>query len=889
MTAITNTVSTFIDSQLPQFIREDNPNFGAFIKAYYQWMETSADSAVIAQTKSLLSYKDIDQTTDAFIQYFINDFLPYFPNDVALDERKLIKAARNFYQKKGSIESIQFLFRVLYNKEADIYFPKDYILKASDGKWTLPQALRLVLDPSNLNFDINLLVGRQGLGSQSNASCIIEAAIKTVDQGLGIELVEVYISNLNQNFTDLENLNVVYGFDSNNNPLVFTEKIISSISNIVINPKKRGLKYKGFIQNGLGQIVYQGDPVVISGGLQSGDTQAAKAVAFVGNVTSGSITGVSIAYGGTGYRLYPNSNVHVINGPTDNTGAGANIIVQGFDTLNSTFVLVNTDSIEYKMNAPLNSANYAFTNIANANINTAIGAAMSFSNLQFAALTSMNVINGGGGFTEVPTINVTTNYYTDFVNDLANIADFPDVANNIQTMSDLGLVANVVVNLGGSGYSNVTDRIVVPSCIGYNAAFTFTTGANGTIANVNITSSGEGYIELPTNLLVVNSANVAMPAAGVGASLTAYGFGQGAILNVAVNQIGQITDFRIVSRGFDYISTPNVSLRVADLVINPIGNNNSFVTDSRIFQGANINIASWTAYIDSYNVTSSVLRVYNYQGALNITANLISTTVNAQINTATTSNVTIYGNGLAQANAIFLNGLIQYPGFYLTTDGMLSADQHLQDGTTYHNYSYVVVVEKALIDFKNTLMKLVHPAGTSMLGKFSVIADISEGIQTEGNVNIIPVVAGSVSTNAFAPTGIITGLGTSFGAFGNVGDLIVFNTADSNQWLQAKQIISVTNTTSIVVESNTAFSFDGPVSIQNTSNVITANGIFGVVTINDIVKINANGNVITSNVLSVTQNNITVNTVFNANISNIVMIVYPTIVNASYSIVRTAS
>lgn len=888
MTAITNTVSTFIDSQLPQFIREDNPNFGAFIKAYYEWMETSNDSAIIAKTKSLLSYKDIDQTTDAFIQYYINDFLPYFPNDVALDERKLIKAARNFYQKKGSVESIQFLFRVLYNKEADIYFPKDYILKASDGKWTLPQALRLVLDPSNLNFDINQLVGRQGLGSQSNASCVIEAATKTVDQGLGIELVELYISNINQNFTDLENLNVIYGFDANNNPLVFTEKIISSISNIVINPKKRGLKYKGFIENSLGQIIYQGDPVVISGGLQSGDTQAAKAVAFVGNVTSGSITGVTLSYGGTGYRLYPNSNVHVVNDPTDNTGAGANIIVQGIDTLNSIFILVNTDSINYKMNATINSANYAFSNVALANQNTTLGTAFAFSNIQFAALTSMNVINGGGAYTSVPSLNISTNYYTDFVNDLANISS-PLVANNIQTMDDLGIVANVVLNQGGSGYSNVTDQIVVPSAIGYNASFSFITGANGTISNVSIVTRGEGYIELPINLLVVNSANVQNASAGVGASLTAFGFGQGAVFNVAVNQIGQITDFRIVSRGFDYISTPNVSLRVADFIIKPIGNNFSFTTDSKVFQGANVNTANWVAFVDSYNVSSSVLRVYNYQGALNVTANIVATTVNAQINTAATSNVKIYGNGLAQANAIFLNGLIKYPGFYLTTDGMLSNDQYLQDANTYHNYSYVIVVEKALIDFKNTLMKIAHPTGTSMLGRFSIITDIQEPVATEGNVNIIPVVAGNVSSNSFAPTGIITGLGTNFGPVGNVGDMIIFNTNNSGQWLQAKIITAVTNANSIVVESNTRFYFDVGVSVSNTSNVITANGIFGNVTINDTVKLNIAGNVISSNVLAVTQNNITVNTVFNVNASGIVMIVHPTITNASYTIVQAAS
>lgn len=113
MTAITNTVSTFVQSQFPGFIQDNDPNFVAFLEAYFQWMEqaNNAVGGVIYNAKNLLNYNDLDQTTDQFIQYFINDFLPFFPKDVALDEKKLIKVAKQFYQKKGSIESIQFLFR----------------------------------------------------------------------------------------------------------------------------------------------------------------------------------------------------------------------------------------------------------------------------------------------------------------------------------------------------------------------------------------------------------------------------------------------------------------------------------------------------------------------------------------------------------------------------------------------------------------------------------------------------------------------------------------------------------------------------------------------------------------------------------------------------------
>ena len=1058
MTAISNTVSTFIESQLPEFIRDDNPAFTQFVKSYYEWMEKSNSSAVIAESKKLLSYKDIDQTTDDFLQYYINDFLPHFPNDVVLDERKLVKAAREFYQKKGSIESIQFLFRVLYGKEAQIFFPKDQILKASDGKWTQPQALKILLSPAHESFDVSQLVGRQGLGAVSNASCVIEAADKVIDSSLGFEIVQLYISNLNQDFSDLENLNVLYGYDANNNPLIFSEKIIASISNIKIDSKNRGLKYKGLTRDGLGNITYAGDPVVITGGLASGDTSARKAEAYVGNVTSGSITDVVASFGGYNYRVYPNTVIKVINDPSDTTGIGANVIIQAIDSVNSTFILLNTDSIKFKQNAVLSSANFAFSNMALANITSQLSQAFAYENVQFAAITSMNVINGGGGYTATPSINLAVSYYSDYDRALALTPDLPNLANNLVYIQDLGYIANVTVVNGGSGYSNVTDKIVVPSAIGYGAVFDFITVGN-VITSVLITNKGEGYIQLPMSLIVANSANVQNTSAGANAQLVAYGFGQGAQLNVQVNQIGQITDFRIVSRGFDYVSTPNVSLRIQDFKIVDPGSNLSFVSDEIIFQGANSNSASYRANIDSYNVATKTLRTYNYQGSLNVSANLrtVISSQNVSLNTLANSYVTTYGNGKAKANAIFQNGLIQENGFYLTTDGFLSSDMYLQDSNTYHNFSYMVVVEKALMDYKNTLMELVHPSGTSMLGRFSVETFQSPGMNVYSDLDTVPVPAGSVSANAFgyfsvnnsvtdvnvasgnwsavssttsaispipAPDGSLTayrvssgvtnaqhgliynpiilllgnvytisvyakameesviglamgynsggssfnlssqsvsnnppygtgatitplangwfrcstqltpgvntqlfitmgtpgsayvgfgnvaiwgpqviqgnttpipyydvygvsGSGTNFGTVGVANDFISFNTSDSTRALQTKRIVSVINTSYVLVESNTSFTYINLGSVVNGANTIIANGAFGSIAVNDILKTNVAGNAQTSIVQVVSANTISVNTIFSSNATNVVIQVFPSINTASYSILRT--
>jgi hypothetical protein len=67
-------------------------------------------------SQNLLSYVDVDSTIDDFIQYFINDFLPYIPTDALTDKRKLLKISKEFYQSKGTEKSYKFLFRVLHLK-----------------------------------------------------------------------------------------------------------------------------------------------------------------------------------------------------------------------------------------------------------------------------------------------------------------------------------------------------------------------------------------------------------------------------------------------------------------------------------------------------------------------------------------------------------------------------------------------------------------------------------------------------------------------------------------------------------------------------------------------------------------------------------------------------
>lgn len=1007
MTKLIETISGLLDTQFPEFIVSDNPNFVAFIKAYYQWLEDSNNGAVLYHTKNLLAYKDIDSTTDQFIQYFINDFLPYFPSEIIADQRKLVKFAREFYQTKGSENSIKFLFRTLYDEDIEVFYPKDNILRASAGKWQIPQSVRVILNSAysesvnvGSSFDVALLNMRPALGSESNATCIIESALSTIDPNLGIEIVEIYVSNISKAFSAEEYL-VVEGAYANTQSFTFKEKIIGSLSNITINPNYKGLTYNGLVLNSNGSIAYPGDPVVIYGGLTN-SPEATKAIAYVNSVSLGSISGVTVESGGWGYTVNPNTIVTVTG-----SGSGANLIVTSVNnSILPNTIRVSTDAIQYQAGArigfyapsysinltagfgnttstvnlntstyvanttidnfysqyllqvvdgtgalvspntayidtynsgtqiatlrtPLGSALDSTSNVilyaaeyyglpntalhsnnligagnttttvnlssltftpsavngyynnyylvvsggtgATANPNEAIitsyngttkiatvspplGIALdgssnvelyfsnqfsrisdtlSFLTLNVGSVTGIGVINGGYNFSTVPNISLSSTYETDFSSSYLDPLVIPNHANTIQYIKDLGLIANVTVLNGGTGYDSTNDTIVLNTALGYGAEFSFTVNATGTITSVVVTTPGEGYPYPVSSVPVsVNSAT------GFGASLVAYGFNDGDKYSISVSDIGRINDFRLVSRGFDYQTAPKVSLAVLDIVTLTNFSGIIWQEDDFVFQGVSPSSATFIAYFDKFGseysglLSNNSIRLYNYAGFIDTSQPLVFSNTAVSV---TPSIITRYGDGKARANAQFLNGVIEYPGHYINTDGQLSSDQYLQANTKYHNYSYVVQVKESLNYFKSTLINILHPTGMQVLSDMLIQDEKTLNDKLTQNFGTASLHTGVISYSYSTPL-TLTGSGSHFAAEASVEDLItITDTTYPVARSQTKTIKSILSNTSLDIESDLSFSGPGLLSFStyispaNAARLNASSNIYGTV------------------------------------------------------------
>jgi len=690
--------SLLIPSQLPAFIREspDYDKFVTFLQAYYEWMEENGN--VTERSKNILNYKDIDRTTEEFLDYFTNEFLQYFPQEILIDKRTAVKYARQLYYTKGTPASYQFLFRILYDSDFDIFYTKDAVLKASDGTWYVAKSLKLAT--GNKNF---LNVNNYRLfGETTKSIATIENATSTGNR------VEVFVSDITRLFQSGEFVRVV---DTNNQDVLFggqplRAKIVGQISQIRIDPNRRGLLYQ------------TGDPVVIYGGLNSAN--GVGAVATVGETTTGSIQRINVVTEGYGYRNAPNTIITISN------AIGATAAVGSLDPnpLKTANVgLLSIEAINPKRLVTIGNTNYGFANVASANANTRLSDAFTFSQFATYPLSSVLVTNGGGGIRNIPTVEATSLY----VNDLGDSID----------LGNLGILAPIQILNGGQGY-RANDRIVFSGGTGIGArANVISVSGTGAITDVEYVYGpvrdyplgGTGYTELSLPTVTVQSSNVQAS----GASLIVPGIlGRGATFSVVADRTGAVTTINVSNPGEDYVSAPGISLKVEDILVSNVAPA-LIKSGDVIFQGANANTSTYLAYIESFTVyqfnpdpaqTIYMLRVYDYNSTPNTALplktekNVNLRMVNAALDPSYGSNgVRRYGDGNARANASFLNGLVVSQGQYLNSKGKPSSSDVLQS-KIYNNFTYIISVEKEIEKYRDILLNLLHPTGMNFLGRY---------------------------------------------------------------------------------------------------------------------------------------------------------------------------
>ena len=154
-------MSLFSKMSIPDFIKDDYASFTNFIQKYYKFLETSNVPYLVPYAQS--DFIDIDTTSDYFKSYFRSQFLSEFPQKLGIDRQTgnplnlnvVIKNIKRFYESKGTLDSFKFLFRMLYDTEIDIKYPREKIVKTSSSRWTQRKSIKIYSFNDNLSTEIN--------------------------------------------------------------------------------------------------------------------------------------------------------------------------------------------------------------------------------------------------------------------------------------------------------------------------------------------------------------------------------------------------------------------------------------------------------------------------------------------------------------------------------------------------------------------------------------------------------------------------------------------------------------------------------------------------------------------------------------------------------------
>ena len=144
MSDFKNSLAYLITNQVPDYIKAEFPQFVLFLEKYYEFLDQDGEANNVLLNAS--SFSDINNTLDVFIPSFREQYLQMFPKDSLITDKRLIKFIREFYEAKGSEESILFIFRTFFNEHVDIIYPSKYVLKASDGVWLNREKMRITTD-----------------------------------------------------------------------------------------------------------------------------------------------------------------------------------------------------------------------------------------------------------------------------------------------------------------------------------------------------------------------------------------------------------------------------------------------------------------------------------------------------------------------------------------------------------------------------------------------------------------------------------------------------------------------------------------------------------------------------------------------------------------------
>ena len=823
--------SLLVNHQVPEFVREEYPLFINFLEAYYEYLEQKQGTQLndlTTKSKDLRYISDVDSSIDDFETNFFNTYASLVPRDVAVDKSSLIKNVLPLYLSTGSEASFKLLYRFMFGQELQVIYPKNNVLRASDGKWEIENTLKVSsdfysyytgngttkefkilqeLDSSQISVYVNdvlqttgfyvrkeskkvifntapitgsdirilhktldktIFTNRKITGELSSATALVE---KVSNKILNAEtVVELYINDktLIDTFINGENVLTNVFVDD-----VLVNVIVTSISNVLrINIIDGGANYN------------VGDPVIVNSPVAEVYPSA-----LISKTFKGVINQVLITDGGAGFMVGERiAAVDYANTQLD--FAVANVNTLSANTAN-TFLIYSDVISDVNVNVAISGTNWHFPgNIATSgiiNVNSVISTA--FSNTRFISIgeiSNVSILAANVVVTTTPVLNAAPAYIT--ISPLTANTTSPTTV----TIDTFGSLGKLFVRSGGLGYS-VFDELQFT-----NKSMSFGTGAEAIVSKVSLTGRITEAKFVPSKI----TGNVSVTA----------------VSNVMVQGIG--TSF-------------NTELVPGDNIV--IGYDTRKVISIASATSLNVTSAAWTqiysavpirkvgknllggqGYTQDKLPTVTINSATGSNGVIYVTAimgdgedllakgtkrpgeieEIIVTNPGRAIKVVPSVDLTTFGDGTATANVTLNPSYETLEGRWSSSDGIISSsDRKIQGRDYYVNYSYLLSSSTEFAKYKKVFKDLLHPAGFEVYAELTRLDELEptpatlETIVAPKNIKTLSGLVNIVNTSIY-----VTGSNTKFNVANSLGIMTVGSYIAVNSEIRVvSSIISNTN------------------------------------------------------------------------------------------------
>ena len=676
MAKFNDKISTLINSQLPDFVVDDHPQFVQFLKTYFTFMESAE-----------LQVTSVENTDGILLE-----------NETGISFNLVLNGS------KISSEKTQL--------NAD---DKIILEDSSYGKFTVGETITGATSKATstvISEDLNnnriyisaqdkFIVGETITGNLSNAQAVVNNyrpnPVQTIQQLTNFRDPDKVISNFLTQFrneflkTIPENLSI----DLNKRNLI---KNIKSMYRLKGTNKGHELFFR-ILFNDVSETFYPRTQMLRVSDGQWDTQKVLRAIAITGNTSD--LVGRRI----TGQTSGATAIIETIKKFIIGSKEISEFIVNN-GTINGTFITgeeirgTASDADDYFIKATItgvpgtktvtnDGSLYSYTDLISIT-GGGVGARFSIDDVGSGGITEIIVDSSGSGYSVGDNL-VFNNTGTQVV----NASRFVSVINGGFTQETSSSTVDdhiILEDETTSGDPYTGNKLVQESGTGI-----------GEITDIYITNPGDGYISLPTVTITSSS--------GSGANIYAYGSEIGRVIGIKTNELGE---------GYENApSPPTLTFRQNLLLTSVTGNFsiNDLVTGSS--SGA-------TGTIVSFDSNTNVLKLKDVIGTFSVNESVTSSS--GGVSTLTKLDVTT-----ASVNVV---PVADTDGKFLNEDGFVSEQtMKIQDSLYYQDFSYVLKVGQSINNWRDSFKKTMHTAGFYFTGQVDLKTRLNAQIRTITGIN----------------------------------------------------------------------------------------------------------------------------------------------------------